>query len=211
MFLTTALFSVALANDGPTPRLYAEANGSAVTLSIELHSAGEPGLGEDLDILRLEGETETAVVEGRSWSSGEADYTTQHCKNWEVGTTDTGVWWSCDDQPDRCEDCDGDGVNECRYGCVDWPGFLVEDACVEAGEVRYEVRETGETYDVAAAELTVEDVGQDCEEVGDTGDGSDDDDGGLFACSVTPSVKARQALLGFAMGLVGLIALRRRD
>jgi len=215
MLLAALCTLPALANDGPTPRFFAEANGSAVDLRIELQTAGEPGIGEELDLVRIEGETETAIESAVRREVADADYETEYCKNWEVDSTwgdDTGERWTCDEHPDRCEDCDGDGTNECQWGCVTWQGYNVQDGCVSAGEVAYEVRETGHDWRVTGASVTVADVGQDCDdgtEVGDTGPDGGDDDDGLFSCATAPAPHAGRLLLGLVMGLVGWLAFRR--
>lgn len=98
----------ALANDGPTPRFFAEANGSAVELNKEQQAADE-----------------TAV---RRESAG-ADCETEHDRNWAIDSTwwgdYTGETWTCDEFPDRCEDCNGDGVDpavdDSLFGCATAP------------------------------------------------------------------------------------------
>ncbi len=219
MICTLLLAGTSLANDGPSPKLHAEASGQTVTLKLELHGAGEPGLGEDLVIVRSEPTPETIVVETTAYEASGADYETEYCKNWEIDSTwwgdDTGEYWSCNDYPDRCEDCDGDGVNECQHGCVTWQGFTLPLDCVEPGNITYEVREDGWDYPADEVSLEVEDEGRDCGSA--SGDeppsGGDEeaeaDAGGLLSCATTPAPRAGQLLLGLLMGLAGWFSLRR--
>lgn len=217
--LTSSLITPALANDGPQPRLFAQASGSAVTLTIELHAAGEPGIGEALDLVRVEGASETTLESGVRREVADAEYETEYCKNWEVGTDSTGDDTGnqpvdCDATPELCEDCDGDGVNECKHGCVTWQGWTVQDLCVNAGEVDYELREEGTTFAARNTSVTVSDVGQDCDDVGEGGttdadSGEPTDDGGCEGCATASSPRAGRLLLGLVMGLVGWLAFRR--
>ncbi len=207
MFWTLVLLNLASANDGPSPRLHAEAAGQTVTLKLELHEAGEPGLGEELEILRTDPTPEETAVKGRAYESSDADYETDYCKNWEL---DSGLDWTCDESPELCEDCDGDGVNECARGCETWQGFDLTLACVEPGSTSYEVREVANTWGVAQASIEVEDEGRDCAmEMADDDDFVPEGDGCLGNCATAPAPRGGQLLLGLLMGLAGWFSLRR--
>jgi hypothetical protein len=70
---------------------------------------------------------------------------------------------SCSENPEECSDCDGDDVVDCSGMCLERNIFAFLDECVPPGLVTYWLVNDGITDDYR--QLTVEDVGQDCDEI----------------------------------------------
>lgn len=204
--MLTLLLPIAFANDGPPPRLWAEVSGHSATLTVGLYEGGEPGVEGTFQLVQLDGAGQIAatVLEDHSFAADTPIGPTGVCRH--PDGPDTGI--DCATAPERCLDCDLDGVPECTdvtgY-CAGGHLYEVVDPCVEPGEWTWQLRQDDEDYG-ADASGTVEDAGQDCTTAPT---GSDDDDSGDPAASGGCGCDGQGAAtggLGLAMFAVGLLA-----
>lgn len=199
--------AAAFANDGPSPRLWAEAQGASVNLTVALFTSGEPGTDASYDLVRVDGETiDATLLSGHTFATSDAVGPTGTCRYWD----DPKEGYDCVVTPEICSDCDLDGVPECAPDGVCLSGLLFEvtDDCVLPGDWGWSLREAGDDWGFDAT-ATVDDVGQEC--ATDTGDGGSGDDsgpttdGGGCGCGTT----APGTALGVGMVLLGLATRRR--
>jgi MYXO-CTERM domain-containing protein len=205
----------ASADDGPNNEIYdLYQNGDGVYVRMRLESL------TNLDLERRlvgEGDSWITVFENKSFSASEASATQHYC--WDY------VWQDidCDTQPELCEDCDGDDVNECPSWCYAVYTMQYFDECVPPGTWEYLL----DGWDDET--IAVEDVGQDCDGEPDAGTDADSDadgdadgdadsdtdtDGdGDSGCSMSGTGSGSAgSVVAIGMLLVGLLslALRRR-
>jgi len=195
--------ALALANDGPPPRLFAEQVGHDVELRLHLAEEGEPGMRNALDLLR----DGVVIVEDRSFDEAEAVSSGWHCGGGDsVWYGDTGLI-RCDDMPDLCEVCDDDGEVICpKGGCFQDYDFLVIDACIDEGTYEYGVRQHGSDWVADDVSITVEASDEACT-LPDTG--ADPDATKSCGCSGLPGALPGYGL-GLGMLLIGVVAWPRR-
>ncbi len=193
-----ALAAPALANDGPSPEEFELiADGPDVRVRLALADMGEPNSVEVIRELGGDGENLGELA----WSETGALETWVECH--PDGT-------DCELEPELCNDCDGDGVDECGGWCDHWGTFELLDECVPVpvGETAtYTYRLASNPYSFTdAASIEVEHV-DDCQDetVGD----DDFEDVPTEGCSIGQPASGTDlpAALSLAMALIGALAL----
>jgi len=111
----------------------------------------------------------------------------------------------CDEWPEFCNDCDGDGFQECYGSCDARYYFSVIDECVPPGRATYVLSyfTNEESHDVDWAEIEVDEAIGACL--------YDAEFGCLLAVPGRPSSSSEGLLLLLALGTTGLIATRRKS
>lgn len=201
-------FAAAWADDGPSPRLWAEVSGHAATVTVGLYQGGEPGVEASYTLVQrgADGAVAATLLADHTFADDPPVGSTGLC-HYDEGP-DTGI--DCTTSPELCYDCDLDGTPECtsRTGfCIGGQLYEVEDPCVEPGDWTWELREVGNDYGWQAGG-TVPDDGQACGD--DTGTG---DDGSLLAgpgcgCGGAGAANAGLGVVMLAVGLASRPARR---
>ncbi|MDJ0764896.1 MAG: hypothetical protein QNJ97_18080 [Myxococcota bacterium] len=175
--------SEAIANNGPGPYLWATQRGDGVELFIYLRECDQLSI-DQAYTLRRNGEV---LFEDKILSAVDADSVTSRCRSHD----------SCEPDSIECVDCDGDGWPECEGGwskCTEVYEFVYLDSCVR-GRLRYQIDPA--PVDGGSCQLTVKNVGLDCEA----------QDHNLGCAVINPGLGSFEVLLtGLLLGL-GLIAL----
>jgi len=171
--LLTLPATFARANDGTPPELFAlMQQGQDVEVTLEIVGSGEPGLGEEYDLVRDGSGGEVDLLVGEQLQAESAVSSEVRCRG---GWDDSEA---CADNPDECLDCDDDGVPECPLEYDGWCEtvyyFEVVDYCVPAGETTYTFAADGWAFEDSLS-IDVVDSGEEC-----TVPGGGDGDG----CSV---------------------------
>ena len=162
--LTGILFSLpaiaALANDGTPPKLFELIQeGQDVAVTLEIVGGGEPGTGEEYDLVREGASGEVDVLVGESLDSSDAASSEVRCRGgWDYAE-------DCAENPDDCLDCDEDGVPECPLEYDGWCEtayyFEVIDSCVPAGGTTYTLSADGWSFEDSES-IDVVDSGEEC-------------------------------------------------
>jgi len=192
--------SVALANDGPSPDLFAEQSGPDVELMLRLHEGGEPGIDSQLDLAR-DGEP---LLTDHRFSRDDAVASDWYCGGGDsvmYGPLDHMI--DCEVEPEYCEDC-GDSDVMCPIGgCYEMYDIPVVDACVPEGEHTWTLQQHGSSWVPASVTLDVQPSDEACD---DTGEGDGSSGGcGCQSASATPGLALGLLMLG-----IGVLARPRR-
>jgi len=164
---------------GLGPQLYADQEGQEILLFVEIFEGGDPGLEARFDLVNTANEDERFLLRRHRFDPELADDHGLACvagSGMDTAEADLG---SCEGSE---PDCSGD--------CLAWYGFIVPDACQQAGMTGYELRLAGEDLPLTVENFYVVDMGAECEGSG---------------CSSVPN-----PVSGAWLGLLGLAALSWR-
>lgn len=206
----TAAFQ-ARANDPPWAEIFGLVQeDEKVIVTLGFHDPwGYPDIGfSEFDLVREGPDGEATVFSGREFDPDEGEVEEWDCL---VGNDQPA---DCEETPDACEDCDGDGDVDCPEGeCAAFRYFRIEDACVPPGETTYVLALAESEYPWSTEEsLAVEDAGQSCEtdDDGASGGGGASPANGCSASGLGGSRRAAPVGTALLMLLVGIVALRVR-
>lgn len=183
-------------NDGPGFIVYsAHQEGPHVRLEVRIPDerwSVDAECGGKFDLLRRGEHESSYVFDDRTLCVDESEGIFKYC------VEGTKVHKKCEEEPERCRDCEGDGTYECRADCEKYHVFEFVDYCVPEGDWEYEFSFPSATWP-ARKKIEVEYVEHRCR---------DDDE---LSCSVTEVGRAATYcwILLILAGL-GMAFMRRR-
>jgi len=167
---------LAHADSGPDLRLFElSQDGQDVLIKYGYNNNGYDSSFK-MSLVREQGDSSLELFDGLAPPEEEATMEYTDCDVWNCESLEEDF---CENNPDKCVDCDSDDIPECCGDCVWDYSWTFIDTCVVPGETVYVIYESGEPDESPDSEsITVTDTGDECLEKdagADSGAGSDSD------------------------------------